>query len=228
MSRRYLVRPLPRQGPSDLPVEVGRHLAVVRIRTGEEVLLFDGDGREAVATVLGVERRTVRVEVGPARRAEREPDLRLQLACAMPKGTRAEWLFEHATEVGVAAFRPLLFARTQRGRGERRSRWERIVAAAAEQCDRSRLPAIHAEADLSALLADAELPDERYLAAPDADRPFGPARTRSCVLVVGPEGGLTDEEISALTAHGFAPRGLGPLTLRTETAALVGAARLLG
>jgi 16S rRNA (uracil1498-N3)-methyltransferase len=228
VSRRYLVRPLPPPGPAALPEEVARHLAVVRVRPGERLRLFDGAGLEAGATVVDTGRRGVRVEVEAARRVEREPGVRVELAIALPKGARAEWLFEHATEVGVAVFRPLRFARSQGGRGERLPRWERIVAAAAEQCDRSRLPRIEEEVGLEALCGAADLPAERYLAAPESTAALGPARTGRCLLVVGPEGGLAAAEAAALAAAGFAPRGLGPLILRTETAALVGAARLLG
>jgi 16S rRNA (uracil1498-N3)-methyltransferase len=227
VSRRYLVRPLPPPGPHTLPAEVAHHLNVVRARPGDRVRLFDGAGTEAWAELVDVGRRRVDAIVEAHAAVEREPVARVELACAVPKGARSEWLFEHGTEVGVAAFRPLRFARSNPSRRERQDRFERIVAAAAEQCDRSRLPEVHEESSLEALLADPALPGERYVAAPGAPAALGPARSRAAILVVGPEGGLTQEEVEALAAAGFRPVDLGPLILRTETAALVGAARLL-
>ena len=227
MSRRYLVRPLPPPGPHALPTEVAHHLSVVRARPGDRIRLFDGAGTEADAELTEVGRRRVTAVIGPGAAVLREPLARVELACALPKGARAEWLFEHGTEVGVAAFRPVRFARSNPSRRERRDRFERIVAAAAEQCDRSLLPAVHDEVTLQDLLDDPTVPAERFLAAPGAREPLGAARSAAAILVIGPEGGFADGEVDALAAAGFLPADLGPLTLRTETAALVGAARLL-
>ncbi len=152
----------------------------------------------------------------------------LLVKTALPKGARAEWLFEHGTELGIARFRPLVFARSQSGaRDGRRARWERIVRAACEQCDRSHLPLVDDETELAALLRDRELPDARFAAVPGAVTALTPPGTRAALLLVGPEGGLTDAERAALAEAGFQACSLGALTLRTETAALVGAARLL-
>lgn len=227
MSRRYLVRPLPPPGPHLLPAEVAHHLNVVRARPGDRVRLFDGAGTEADAELTEVGRRRVTAVVGPGTAVQREPLARIELACALPKGARAEWLFEHGTEVGVSAFRPIRFERSNPSRRERRDRFERIVAAAAEQCDRSMLPVVHDEVTLIDLLADPSVPSERFLAAPGAREPLGAARAAAAILVIGPEGGFAESEIDALAEAGFRPVDLGPLTLRTETAALVGAARLL-
>ena len=228
MSRRYHLPSLPTPGPFELPQALVRHLAVVRARAGDELVLFDGAGKEATAVIRLIERRRVAVAVGPHHRVDREPACHVELALAVPRGTRAEWLFEHATEVGVARFRPIVFARSKdAAHAERRARWERIVIAAAEQCDRSRLPGVDAELPLAALLAAPDLPTERWVALPGATEDLSASRAPRVMLCVGPEGGLTDAEVRALAAAGFAPRSLGPLTLRTETAALVGAARLL-
>ena len=228
LARRYLCSPLPAPGRHVLPDAVTKHLLVVRVRPGDSIFLFDGAGRQATARVLQVERRRIEVELEAASSVDREPSTRLELAVALPKGARAEWLFEHATELGVARFRPIVFARSQGAmRDERRARWERLVLAATEQCDRSRVPQVDDEIGLEALLADPSLPTERYAARPGAERPLGASHSGAAVLCVGPEGGFTDAELAQLHAAGFEPRSLGALTLRTETAALVGAARLL-
>jgi 16S rRNA (uracil1498-N3)-methyltransferase len=229
MARRYYVNPLPGAGRQPLPADVAHHCARVLRRTvGEELLLFDGEDREASARIVRICGGAVEVEVGDARSVHREPQLRLEVAVALPKGNRAEWLFEHGTEVGIAAFRPIESARAQRA-GSRSARWRRVVQAAAGQCDRSRVPVVHEPLPFAALLAAAragQLPAERYVAAPDAT-PLGPARTTAALLLVGPEGGLAADELGTAADAGFLPRSLGPLTLRTETAALAGAVLLL-
>jgi 16S rRNA (uracil1498-N3)-methyltransferase len=152
------------------------------------------------------------------------------LAFAVPRLHRSEWLLEHGTEVGVSVFQPLWTSRT-RPQGERPERWQRLVRAAAGQCDRAWLPSVAAAQELPAWLAGPGLPDgvgARLLASGDgqplADTPVarGPV-----VLLVGPEGGFTAEERAQIDAAGFAPVRLGPHILRTETAALLGAGLLL-
>lgn len=228
MARRYLCSPLPSPGVASLEGGIAQHLRVMRIRAGETIRLFDGDGREADATLRELGKRGAVLEVGAAEAVRREPRVGVELAVAIPKGARAEWLFEHGTELGVVRFRPLVFARSQgASRENRRGRWLRVVQAACEQCDRSRVPAVDAETGLADLLRDPSLPAERYLALPGTPLALGPARGDRVVLVVGPEGGFDAAESASLRAAGCEPRSLGELTLRTETAALVGAARLL-
>lgn len=229
MARRYFVRPLPLDGRTVLDRELGHHVArVLRAVPGDVVVLFDGLGREVDARISRVSRATVEVEIGPARGQPlgREPATAVHVAVALPKGQRAHWLFEHGTEIGIRSFRPLSTARaTQRPDAGQLARWQRIVQAACGQCDRALLPDIEPLATI-AELARAPTPVERYVAVPGAP-PLGAARSAEALLVVGPEGGLLDGELDALREAGFVARGLGPLTLRTETAVLVGAARLL-
>jgi 16S rRNA (uracil1498-N3)-methyltransferase len=224
MARRYRVTPLPADR-AWLRGDVAHHLrAVMRTRVGDTIVLFDGAGDECPAEVLAVEPDGVLVRCGPAAPSAREPERAVELAFALPRGARAEWLFEHATEVGAAAFRPIV---SQRSLGSgRRERWERIVAAAAGQCDRARVPPVFAPEPLVALLARADLPGERWLAAPGGE-PLRAAGGRAALLLVGPEGGFTAPETAAIAAAGFRSGSLGPLTLRTETAALAGLVRLL-
>ena len=223
MARRYLVDPLPPPGTHRLPEDTGHHLArVLRVRAGDEVLLFDGRGRQSSARIVAVQGSAVEAEIEPAAELRRELHVALEIAFALPKGNRAEWLFEHATEVGVTAFRPVITARSDAGAGRRRDRWLRVVAAAAAQCDRSHVPEVFEPEPLAELLARRDLPDERYVCAPGGPG-LGAARSERALLLVGPAGGLAADELEMATEHGFEPRGLGPLTLRTETAALAGA-----
>lgn len=227
MAHRYFVPDLPQPGPGELDGDLAHHLGrVLRVRAGEPLLLGDGRGGTAPATVIAVDKQRIRIDVGEPRH---EPPLPLQLtvAFAVPKLPRLEWLLEHGTEVGVAAFQPLTTARS-RPQGERPERWQRIVQSAAGQCDRAWLPVVHAVRELDAFLADPQLPPVRLLAS-EVGRSANdePPRRGPVVLLVGPEGGFDEPELAAIAAARFEPRRFGPHTLRTETASLVGAAVLL-
>jgi 16S rRNA (uracil1498-N3)-methyltransferase len=228
MARRYFVPTLPPPGAAlTLSPGRGHHLGrVVRTRPGQPVVLFDGTGAELCATVVEVNGREVRVSAGapPPQPLGRSPRIALDVACALPKSPRADWLFEHGTEAGIRSFRPILTARTNR-QVDRHKRWERILIAACAQADRAVLPTIEPTVTLEALCG-LDNPEERYVATA-GEIELGPAESGCALLVVGPEGGLTDEELARLASAKFVPRSLGPLTLRTETAVLAGATRLL-
>jgi len=227
MAQRYFLDDLPETGFVRLQGDVAHHLAtVLRVRPGDQLQLGDGRGTTMAATVQAAARGTVELNV-EARTSTPPPFRAIHVAFAPPRLSRAEWLFEHGTEVGIAVFWPLWTART-RPQGERPDRWRKIVLAAAGQCDRAWLPAIRPARELAEFLGDPDLPARRFVAlagAPcltAADAPAG-----DTLLLVGPEGGFDAAEQQAALAAGFQPRGLGPHTLRTETAALVGAALLL-
>lgn len=226
MAHRYFLPQLPPPGPHAVDGELAHHLGrVLRVAAGDALTLGDGRGGTAPATVTAVHKHTLELDVGPTTTSVPTP-LQLELAFCVVRGPRVDWLLEHGTEVGVAAFRPLWTART-RPAAERLDRWQRIVLAAAGQCDRAHLPAVHAAMELGEFLAS-PLPPRRVVGAADgspvtaADR--APGQT---VLLIGPEGGFSAAELAAVDAVGFTARAFGGHILRTETAALVGAALLL-
>lgn len=214
-----------------------RHLfRARRLAVGDRLRLADGAGRARWGEVVAVDRRRGLVTTGAAAPVP-EPAVRLTLLVAAPKKDRASTLVEKATELGVAAVRLLETRRTPRdfGSGTLR-RLERVAAAAFEQCGRGRLLEItgtHGWDELPALLTAAAGDTGRWVL--DLDDGAQPARhllggtdpDGGAALLIGPEGGWTDEERDELTGWGCRPVLLGPTTLRVETAALAGAALLL-
>ena len=194
---------------------------VLRLRPGAELRLFDGRRGEWRAVVHEIRRRRAVLEVGEQLRelvAESGPTLYF----APPRRIRLEWLIEKAVELGVGRLAPVLTRRSV-ARPANLQRLRAIAVEAAEQCGRLSLPEIAPLCPLPERLAE-DAP-QRVLFA-DTRKPRGDAlswleREPDCALLVGPEGGFTDEERAALYGRPeIRPVTLGPFILRCETAAL--------
>jgi 16S rRNA (uracil1498-N3)-methyltransferase len=210
----------------ELAPEASHHLArVLRMQCGDPLIVFNGEGGEFPATITAVDKRTVQIATEQIREAVPESPLHLQLGIAMSKGERMDWVVQKATELGVARIVPLISERVElKLHGERADKklahWRGIAIAACEQCGRNRLPEIGEVQTLAQWLeqTDAEVKfvlHHRTEAALDAA-----AKPASVALLVGPEGGLSENEIAAAERRQFAPLRLGPRVLRTETAPL--------
>lgn len=201
----------------------GRHAATVRrLRTGELVELVDGHGTRARCAVVAVGRDTVELAV-EQRVVEPVPRHRLVLVQALPKGERGELAVELATEVGVDEVVPWTAARcVMQWKGERGDkalgRWRATAREAAKQARRSRVPEVadlattrEVAARLAAAATGVVLHEAATAPLVDVPLPDG----GEVVVVVGPEGGLTDDELGVLAAPTVR---LGPTVLRTSTA----------
>lgn len=203
-----------------------RHLATVcRVRPGDRVCLFNGDGREYPAAVESVTRRDVSLNVMGVESPTREVGFHLEVAAPLPKGDRASFLIEKLTELGVTCFVPL---QTQRSvvqpREAKLEKLQRHVIEASKQCGRNVLMRVESLTEWQAYCRRDTLPDLRLAAHPGAAALRWTA-ARDVALAVGPEGGFTEEEIETARRSGWQTVSLGPRTLRMETAALVLAAR---
>jgi 16S rRNA (uracil1498-N3)-methyltransferase len=150
------------------------------------------------------------------------------LALALIRGPRFDWAVEKAVELGASSLTPLITLRANSADPgpTKRARWVRLAEEARKQCGRSRPMRVASPSTLEEYLTG-PLPADRFLLDPgSASRTLVPRP--AAALLVGPEGGLTEEEKALAVAAGFLPVGLGPLILRAETAALVGLARLTG
>lgn len=211
-----------------LPADATHHLChVLRLRPGDRIEIFDGEGWSAQATIIDVGPPHATVEVCS------EPSLRaaageVHLGLAILKGNAMDDAIRMATEAGVTHLHPMLTQRVV-ARGDRRERWERIVQAAATQCLRADVPQVEPAAawlDVLARCAQAA-PHHSYIALPGAGPAPVPAWTGSAALLIGPEGGWTDEEIRQASSMRFQPLWLGPWVLRASTAAVVGISALV-
>lgn len=230
------------------------HIArVLRLTPGDAVVLLDGRAYEYEATLTEVSPRSVRARLGPSRPVRGEPALSLTLVQGVPKGTKMDLIVQKATEVGVSRVVPVFTERTvvrlDEGRAaSRRDRWQRIAYEAAKQAGRGRVPEVEAPMPLSSLWArddlgllivpweDAEGTGLRQLLVEEGG--FTPSRKRTAgrggsapdasprraTIVIGPEGGLSRDEVEAAKRSGGRVVTLGPRVLRTETAAIVAAA----
>lgn len=207
-----------------LPPDQSHHLRVMRLQAGEQVTLLDGAGTEAVAEVLDAAAGRLRVT---GRRTVAATPLRTCLVQALPvKLQRMDTVVQQATEIGLTRLVPVISERGKLpGGGEdslarRHGRWLRLAAAAARQCGRATLPHI----DLPLPLAELDL---RQLPAPVLLLGAGGADMATAAvagevsLMVGPEGGWSDAEQRHLVAAGASVVGLGPRTLRADTAGMV-------
>ena len=183
-----------------------------------------------IRQVVEAAKRSVTVAVESVRQDSRVGPA-VHLAFAVPKGKRLDWLLEKATELGAASLRPVQFARSVAGgevlSGAKRHRWALHCHSAAKQCGLNFLPELHDMTALTDYLAAAApggvirlLGDLADDAVPLASA-IGPARAGATIdLLIGPEGGLSDDERTAAIAAGFLPARLGTTTLRIETAAV--------
>jgi 16S rRNA (uracil1498-N3)-methyltransferase len=228
----FLVDALPAGDHAVLDGPEGRHAATVkRLRPGEAVQLSDGRGGVAHAVVVTAGRDTVELSV-VGRVASDPPSPRVLVAQALVKGDRGELAVETATEAGVDAILPWRAARSvarweEGPRGEKAlARWRSTVREAAKQARRPWFPDVEEPVTTAALarrVADVDLALVLHEAGTEPLADLGPRLrvARDVLLVVGPEGGVSDEELAALTAAGARPVRLGPEVLRASTAAAV-------
>ncbi len=215
-----------------LPEAVARHaLSALRLRPGERMILFNGNGAECEA-VLESGGRSASARVLACSEVLRESPLRITLVQGISSGERMDYTLQKAVELGVAAIQPVVTRRTvvrltDDKRLRRLAHWRGVVMSACEQCGRTRLPEVREILDFPDWLG---LPGTGLRLCLD---PSGPRRLRDLPppagpveLLAGPEGGLDPAERDATLAAGFTRVRLGPRILRTETAAVAALAAM--
>jgi 16S rRNA (uracil1498-N3)-methyltransferase len=217
----------------ELPEHSAHHAReVLRLRPGAPVRVFDGAGAEFEAVLDAVTRRTVSARLSHALEPRPESPLRLVLAVSPLKGDRMDLVVQKATELGVTEIWPVITFRTDAAarpalQGSRSQRWERVAAAAAEQCGRAVVPRVAPTTTLDGLLGR-PFDGTRAVLLETASHPalasLPVAPASALLLLVGPAGGFEPSEAERLRAEGFVPASLGPRVLRAETAAVAAVA----
>lgn len=227
-----------------LPDEIAHQARdVLRLDVGDTLTLLDGVGGIYLAEIVTVERKRVVAQLGERGEGNTEPMTRLVLCLGMLKAAKFEVVVQKCTELGVAAFVPLLTERAVaavEAMGEaKRRRWVKIAAEAVEQCGGARVPEISEPRPLMHALAD--MPQDSVALIPweEAEATTiraalnrwiqrdGGARPAEARLFIGPEGGFSAGEVALAQRHGAIPVTLGPRILRAETAAIVATALTL-
>jgi 16S rRNA (uracil1498-N3)-methyltransferase len=210
---------------------------VLRMKSGEKLVLFNGQGREITAEIVDVSRDEMRLR--KLDEAETPPlRCRIVLGQAIPKGKNIELIVQKAVEIGAAEIAPIISDRTivqvdSESAAQKQSKWQQIAIEAAKQCGQNWLPRVHTPRKLGDFFSQAseQAFDLRLIGSlqPDAqhlkkilaeysnehhDRP------RSVLMLIGPEGDFTPAELSLARRHGCQPITLGPIILRVETAAI--------
>lgn len=211
---------------------------VLRAQPGDQVVVLDNLGNERLAQITAIQRRSISGRVLAVRPAPAEPTVQVTLYQCALKTDKLEWVWQKATELGVATLAPVIsdraIVRPADALNNKRPRWEAILREAAEQSGRGMLPQLTPPMTLREALAQ---PDGLRLVAYEAatGRPglttalAQAARpVRAVSLLIGPEGGFTQDEVELAAALGWQVVSLGARTLRAETAALAALALILG
>lgn len=226
MSERFYINCPLAVGPAHLEGEEAHHLAAVcRLRPGDPLFLFNGDGREYPARVVKIESGQVALEVLEPTRPDRELGFSLSVACPPPKGDRGQFLIEKLTELGATRYVPISSQRrSPHPRELRPDKLQRHVIEASKQCGRNVLLDIAAPAAWVDYCRRGDLAGLKILGHPGsmalADLQPALAAAPEIAVAVGPEGGFADDEVEAARSSGWRLVDLGPRILRVETAAI--------
>lgn len=213
-----------------------KHLSrVLRKKVGERICVTDGNDRMFEAVIRAIHRDEAECEILQTRLGANEPKIHVTLAASLLKNpARFDFLVEKATELGARSVIPMLCARTV-PRHEKHDRLEKIVLAAVKQSGRSYLPRVFMLTSFETIMNSVQEYDVGLIAheATEQSHYIGavlrhhPA-IKSALLIIGPEGGFTEDELSLATDSGCIPVSLGSRRLRSETAALAALAAVVG
>jgi 16S rRNA (uracil1498-N3)-methyltransferase len=234
MPRFYWPQPLAIGARIDLSEPHSHHLQVLRMAPGDLITIFNGEGGEYTASLVAIEKKSVSAELKTFSEREAELPYAVTLAQALPESSKMDWIVEKAVELGVRMIQPLASQRcvtrlSAERAAKRQAHWQGIVVAASEQSGRNRLAQLAELRNYGDWIAQQDL-HRRILFSPRAEQSLSDwARhhpPQAVSLVIGPEGGFTEQEENAARSNGVLTLSMGARVLRTETAGLVALAAL--
>jgi 16S rRNA (uracil1498-N3)-methyltransferase len=233
---RFFLPPAAWQSIAQLEEEESRHCAqVLRLSAGDGITVFDGCGRSAKATIRQVSKHAVSIELSEET-SDPAPRPLITLAQAVPKGKTMEWIIEKAVELGVSRIVPLVTRHTvvkydADEAVKKAQKWQKVALEACKQCGQNRMPQVEVPVDgraflsqpgnggrIIASLAPGALPLKEVIGEFSA--------AEEITILIGPEGDFSLEEAQLALDAGYRPATLGPLVLRSETAAMFAIASL--
>ena len=225
--RLYTQQPLHADSLITLDKDAARYLSsVLRMTSGQMLNLFNGEGGEYVAEVVSLSKNQVTVSIKESLPNDRESLLKIHLVIGISRGERMDWVIQKATELGVHTITPIFTERTEvklaGSRLEKRLvHWQQVSISACEQCLRNVVPTINSAVSLQQCLGthDGGL---KIVLHHRTERPLTELQNTNnhVTILIGPEGGLSDDEITLVESNGYNAVKLGPRVLRTETAPL--------
>ena len=223
--RIYTDTPLQAGAEAQLDDKAAQHIGrVLRMQPGQVLSLFNGDGQDYPALIASASKKNVTVQVEQPTANSSESALEIVLGQTLSKGDRMDYAVQKATEMGVTRIVPLSTERCDvRLKGDREdkrlSHWRSVAISAAEQCGRARVPDILPVMNITEWLEYSQRCDLRLVLHHRTEQSLDSlAKPNSVALMIGPEGGLSADEIAQAEKSGFLPVALGPRVLRTETA----------
>ena len=211
--------------------EAGHMLRSLRLGPGESFFAFDEEGNRDRMILLEAPSRSLRAEVLESWPPEPPPEVAVTLLVGLPKADKMDFILEKATELGCSRVAPFRSSRTiprvdAQDARRKAARWERVALAAAKQCGSARVPDIPGLLSYPAALALAGSSEARIVFY-EGERQFGlkevlsgMGQAKSVALLIGPEGGFSEDEVREAERAGFVRAGLGQRILRVETAAV--------
>jgi len=197
--------------------------AVLRLKTGDKILLSDGKGNDARATIDTISQRVITVKIEEKTTAP-EPKRKVHLYLAILKKENFELAVQKAVEAGVSIITPVMTERTIKS-GINVPRLEKIIREASEQCGRGTVPLLLPVSNYLEAMSHSDRAEEKIIFHL-IDSPYTPDKNaKTASIFIGPEGGFTEKEIDLARERGYAPASLGPFTFRGETAAIVASYR---